>query len=52
MDHEERGDGPMSEMGIFRHLSACGALPKVKTFHRTHFLRERERGVAKTYLLG
>src|SRR6266853_3968840 len=39
----------VSDMAIFQYLSACGALPKVKTFQRTHFLRDRERGVAKTY---
>lgn len=42
----------MSAMGIYQYLSACGALPKVETLQRTHFLRERKRGVAKTYLLG
>jgi hypothetical protein len=36
----------------FQQLSACGALPKVKTFQRTHFLRDRERRVTKAYLLG
>jgi hypothetical protein len=51
VEAESREPTPRRE-AMLRELSASGALPKVKTFQRTHFLRDRERGVAKTYLLG
>lgn len=44
-------DESMSEIGTFQQPSRCGALPDVKAFWRTHFLRDRGSGVANANLL-
>jgi hypothetical protein len=37
MDHEERGDGPMSEMGILRQLTSGLTLVRDFSYNSRHW---------------